>query len=172
MPSEPFHRLFFAVRPAAGVRRAIAGWRDSLGQTKGLVADDQLHLTAWLFDDRQDFPADAAARAQAAIADVPLASFRLVLDRMVGGAGSVVLVPSAVPPGLLALQGALDRALRAGGLQPRCTWSFRPHVTLLHGRHTVDRDIPPIDWPVEELLLLDSIVGERRHETVARWPLG
>ena len=63
MPSEPFHRLFFAVRPPAGVIPEMAELRDSFGQAKGLVSDEQLHLTTWLFDDSQDYPADAVARA-------------------------------------------------------------------------------------------------------------
>jgi len=171
MPSEPFHRLFFAVRPPADVIPEIAEWRDSFGQAKGLVADGQLHLTTWLFEDSQVFPADAAERAQAAVVAVPLLRFRIVLERMVGGKSHVVLVPNEPLPGFVAFQGRLDLALRAAGLRPRPNWRFSPHVTLLHGRQEVDQGIVPIGWEVEELFLLDSIVGERRHEIIARWPL-
>jgi hypothetical protein len=44
-------------------------------------------------------------------------------------------------------------------------------MTLLHGRHDVDREIVPIGWEVDALFLLDSVVGERRHDVISHWPL-
>ena len=171
MPTEPFHRLFFAVRPPVGVIPEIAALRDGFGQTRNLVVDEQLHLTTWLFHDSSHFPTEIAARAQLAVEDVPLKPFRIVLDRMVGGGGHVVLVPSEPVQGFVAFQASLDHQLRAKGLSPRSEWRFRPHLTLLHGKHEVGAPIDPISWTVEDLFLIDSIVGERRYEIVARWAL-
>jgi 2'-5' RNA ligase len=171
MPREPFHRLFLAVRPPATVIPEIGGLRDSFGQTRGLVADGHLHLTTWLFEDSQDFPAEAAERARAVVAALELLRFRIVLERMIGSGGRVVLVPYAPLPGFVALQSTLDQALSGAGLRPHPGWRFRPHMTLLHGRQEIDQSIAPISWDVDNLVLLDSVVGERRHDVIARWPL-
>lgn len=171
MPTEPFHRLFFAVRPPVGVIPEIATLRDGFGQTRNLVVDEQLHLTTWLFHDSQIFPAEVAERAQAAVETVPLQPFHVVLDRMVGSKSHVLLLPSEPLQGFVTFQARLDHALRAKGLFPRAERRFNPHLTLLHGQHEVDASIDPISWNVEDLFMIDSIVGERRHEIVARWGL-
>lgn len=171
MPTEPFHRLFFAVRPPAEVIPEIAALRDGFGQTRNFVRDEQLHLTTWLFDDSQDFPTAAASRAQAAVEAVPLQPFRVVLDRMVGGRGNVLLLPSEPLRGFVVFQARLDHELRAKGLFPDPRWRFNPHLTLLYGQHEIDVPVDAISWTAQEILLIDSVVGERRHDIVARWPL-
>lgn len=172
MPSEPFHRLFFAVRPPLEVVPEIAALRDGFGQAKGPVTDEHLHLTTWLFPDSQNIAADQAERAKAAIAALPLVRFRVALDRMVGSGSHVVMLPSEPLAGFVAFQGRLDAALRAAGLSAGPGWRFNPHVTLLYGRHAADEWITPISWEVEQIFLLDSVVGERRHDVIACWPLG
>lgn len=171
MPSEPFHRLFFAIRPPAELIPEIAALRDSFGQTKNVVPDDQLHLTTWLFPDSQHFPADAAAKAQAAVASIPLPAFRVALSRMVGRKSHVVLLPSEELRGFMPFQARLDQALRSAGLFPRADWRFSPHLTLLYGRHEMDEEIDTLSWTAHELVLIDSIVGQRRHDVIAHWPL-
>jgi 2'-5' RNA ligase len=172
MPSEPFHRLFFAVRPSADVVPRIARLRDHFGQVRNIVADDRLHLTTWLFPDEQDFPTDAAAMAQAAMQDVPQQSFEIVLDEMVAGPSHVVLLPRQISTRYALLQAQLDKSLRRRGLLPRPGWRFRPHLTLVYGLHEAIPSFAPIAWAAEEIVLIDSVVGARRHDVIARWPLG
>lgn len=171
MPREPFHRLFFAVRPPVAVIPEIAALRDSFGQTRNLVADDRFHLTTWLFDDSQDFPADIAAGAQAAVETMPFTAFRIVLDRRLGSGSHLLLLPSEPLQGFVAFHARLDRALREQGLAPRGQWRFAPHLTLLHGRHDIDEPIDAVSWTASELVLIDSIVGQRRHDVISRWAL-
>ncbi|MEG3088843.1 2'-5' RNA ligase family protein [Sphingomonas sp. PB4P5] len=163
--------MFFAVRPPAGVIPEIAKQRDSFGQKAGLVPDEQLHLTTWLFEDSQDFLAETADRAQAAIASMPLRRFHVVFDRALGRKSHVMLLPTDPLCEFESIQRQLDLALRAAGLRPRADWRFHPHMTLLHGRQKLDQAILPIGWEVDELLLLDSVVGACRHDVIARWPL-
>jgi 2'-5' RNA ligase len=172
MPSEPFHRLFFAVRPPPDVVPRIARLRDHFGQTRNIVADDRLHLTTWLFPDEQDFPADAAALAQAAMQDVPLQTFGIVLDEMIASPSHVVLVPRQISTCYGLLQAQLDKSLRRRGLLPRPGWRFRPHLTLVYGQHEAISSFAPIAWTAEEIVLIDSVVGARRHDLIARWRLG
>lgn len=171
MPTEPFHRLFFAIRPPIEVIPEIAWLRDSLGQDRQLVSDDRLHLTTWLFPDSRDFLTDAAARARAAMTKIPRPTFHIVLDKIVGGHGHVLLLPSEPLKGFIAFQAELDRALRATGLAPRKGWRFNPHLTLLHGRHEIDQPIDAISWVADDIVLIDSIVGRGRHDLIARWVL-
>ncbi|WP_260597269.1 2'-5' RNA ligase family protein [Sphingomonas endolithica] len=171
MPSEPFHRLFFAVRPSAEVVPQIARLRDHFGQARNIVADDRLHLTTWLFPDEQDFPADAAASAQAAMQDVPLQRFEIVLDEMVASLSHVVLVPRQISTRYGLLQAQLDKSLRRRGLLPRLGWRFNPHLTLVYGEHEAISSFAPIAWTAEEIVLINSVVGERRHDVIARWSL-
>jgi 2'-5' RNA ligase len=72
---------------------------------------------------------------------------------------------------LHALQRTLTKRLTAMGLRLP-DYLFRPHMSLAYGaapERTIP--IPPIGWQVRELLLVKSIHGEGRHETLARFAL-
>ena len=106
------------------------------------------------------------------VATVALAPFRFVVDRLVGGTHWALLVPSEPVRGIEAFQQRLSVALMIGGLRPRSGWRFHPHITLRHGAQPgLDRPIDPISWTVEDLLLVDSVVGKGRHDVLARWTL-
>lgn len=72
---------------------------------------------------------------------------------------------------LCSLQRVLVRRLTAMGL-PLPRYLFRPHMSLAYGA-APERTIPiaPIGWQVRELQLVESIHGEGRHETLARFEL-
>lgn len=47
-----------------------------------------------------------------------------------------------------------------------------PHVTINYrGDRLGSRKIDPIGWTVEEMLLVESVVGQTRHVVHGRWPL-
>lgn len=170
--AAPVHRLFFALRPPPEVIDRLRPLRDRDGTGRGRVEDARLHLTTWLFDDHPVLPAGLAERAAAAASAVRPRSFRIVLDRLTGDDRGLRLVPGERVRGYEAFQRELAAALAAGGLTPRAGWRFSPHLTLRYGgKQTLDEMVDGISWIATELVLIDSILNEHRHETLARWPL-
>ncbi len=171
--SEPTrHRLFFALRPPPDVAVHIGELRDAVRVRGSRVGDERLHVTLFLGEDHPALPPDLAERAIEAASGIVEAPFYVLFDRLVGGGGPTVLVPSEPLPALTAFQRQLAVAMTEGGLVPRPDWTFRPHVTLLYGnRCTTDAPVEPLSWLVGEFVLVHSFVGEGRHVTLARWPL-
>jgi 2'-5' RNA ligase len=77
--------------------------------------------------------------------------------------------------GLAALrrfQRTLGAEMHATGIGSYVRSNFKPHLTLLYADTFVAGEaIAPLQWRVEELLLIDSHVGEGVHEVRGRWPL-
>lgn len=169
---EARHRLFFAIRPPAGLVSEIAVLRDRDGIGRGRVEDHRLHVTTWLFPDHDALPPGLVERACAVIAGLELCAFHIALDRLTGDDRGLRLVPSEPIRGYLAFQRSLADAMARAGLKPRPGWRFSPHMTLRYGgRQRIDEDSDGISWRAEELVLIDSILGAHRHETLARWDL-
>lgn len=154
-------RLFLALWPDAGVRRALAHhrdawqWRDR-GETRPAapVRDDNLHLTLHFIGNvvRERLP-----ELQAGLA-LPCIRFELDFGRTaLWPRGIAVLEPLSAAPGLLALHGALADALHRLGL-PTEARAFRPHVTL--ARHASQAlapvEVPPVRWRTDGYALVES----------------
>lgn len=168
----PRHRLFLAIRPPAGLLLEIAALRDRDGTGRGRVEDHRLHLTTWLFPDHDALPPGLAERAAHAADTVERRAFRINLDVMTGDDRGVRLVPSEPIRGYVAFQRDLAAAMTRAGLEPRPGWRFSPHMTLRYGGlQRIDEGLDGISWIADELVLIDSILGEHHHETLARWPL-
>lgn len=169
---EARHRLFFAIRPPDGLVPEIAVLRDRDGAGHGRVADHRLHLTTWLFPDRADFPHMLVERARQAVDTLDLRRFGIAFDRMTGDDRGIRLLPSEPILGYMAFQRTLAAALARAGLRSRSGWRFAPHMTLRYGgRQSIDEAIVPVSWVAQELVLIDSILGAHRHETLAHWTL-
>lgn len=158
MPDQ--RRLFFALWPDEAIHEAMVERRALLGElSRRRVPDHNLHATL-LFLGNQ--PADRLAQIEAAAGEVSGESFRLHLDRFGWFARArVVWLGGEAPEAAQALVGRLGKAMSMLGLtfdeRP-----FKPHVTLFRG---VSRrpDLPtpePIDWPVREFALIESIAGQ------------
>ncbi|SDF77654.1 MULTISPECIES: 2'-5' RNA ligase family protein [unclassified Duganella] len=74
--------------------------------------------------------------------------------------------------GVTALYRNLASALLKAGITGN-PLSYTPHVTLLYDDITAaPAAVTPIEWPVRELLLLHSHIGQARpYNILARWPL-
>lgn len=183
-PRLEAHRYFFALLPDADVAGRI---HDFAGAALGgdgpggrrLTRPERLHVTLALTPDTAAHdPALVAAllRAGASVAgEAPppdLAPFDLVVDQLSGSARATVLLPSHVPPALVALQSAIARAMAAQDAPMRPGWRFAPHVTLAYGGHeAVDRPADGLRWTVRDFVLLESLVGLGRYECLGRWSL-
>lgn len=67
---------------------------------------------------------------------------------------------------------ALGKALQYAGFGRFVEPRFTPHMTLLYDAKGVpEQSVEPITWTVSEFVLIDSLVGQKRHERLANWPL-
>jgi 2'-5' RNA ligase len=173
VPQPLTHRLFFAIRPPAGIAALIGEVRDSLDERATPVADDRLHVTLLSLPEYEELPdgmADALAEMAAGI-EAP--RFRIILDRLICGAHSALLVPSEMPEGLRLFRERLGFTMIRSGFGLRLHNRFSPHVTLLYNNWRMfDEEIDPISWEVEDFALIHSHVGATRHVELGRWKLG
>ena len=170
-------RLFFALRPdAAAIARIEKLVRDLQGDfgLKGKpLGAERFHVTLLLVGNFPYFPqevADASVGAAQAVAAMP--PFKLGFDRV----GSFSRKARNMPLVLLGEDGlatvrTLHQALvdlmtgHGGG-------HYTPHLTLLYDdRHVAARPIEPITWTAREFVLVRSLIGQSRHEVLARLPL-
>ncbi|MET0519942.1 MAG: 2'-5' RNA ligase family protein [Burkholderiaceae bacterium] len=173
-------RLFFALRPAAATVAAVEALSAQLRAEQGLQGAPlpcaQLHITLHHLGDFSRFPQELAQRAMAAAATLHVAPFELVLDQAISFSRRpprkqpcVLLAGEPLAP-LKAFHAALVAALKAAELYRYA--SFRPHLTLLYDRRAIaPQPVAPLRWTATEFLLVDSLLGQGRHEVLAAWPL-
>jgi len=166
------HRLFLAFRPPLALVAAIGRWRDVTGAGTAVVADDRLHMTALMLGNFQHTPTDLIARIADVLSRSMLCRCRIVLDMLVGGPGTTLLVPSEPLRGMEAVQARLAALVAHAGIAPAPWWRFSPHMTLHYDSgERGQQPIDPISWTATELVLIESLVGQSRHLTRGRWRL-
>jgi len=173
--------LFFAAVPtpeaAAQIEQRAQDFRRELGLKGRPLATEQLHITLYYLGAHAGMPLGIVAKASETAAAVRMAPFEVAFDRatsFAGKAGSrpLVLCNSKPLAALNAFQQTLRTAIKKAGLDNWTQPSFTPHVTLLYDRRGVpQQDVEPVSWTVREFLLVRSLHGMSRHETLARWPL-
>lgn len=168
-------RLFFALWPPAQLAEQLDEWGGDVRRRHGGRAThiESLHLTLAFLGDVQPMQ---LARAAAAAREIVASAFALQLDQPgyfrhnhIVWAG-----PSVVPVALVALVDALSQALREAGfsLERR---AFTPHLTILREAREPRAwpPLPPMHWPVNEFLLMESLRDARgmRYEVRERYAL-
>jgi 2'-5' RNA ligase len=165
------HSLFCALRPPRDLAYYVVNEFNWLRRGDDRVAPDRLHVTlaklgAWLHH-----PGDWIGRASAACGCFAANSFRVVFDELVV-ADHVLLKPSEPLVALDRFQQQLVGKLADAGLVSRRNASFSPHITTSYRSRTSGRAfVPPVSWLAQEFVLIESIVGERRHVEHGRWRL-
>ena len=174
------------VPPAAALtdlERAVAPLRGAPGAPRW-SAPERWHLTLLFLG---TVPAGRVPALTAALGDAVAPTPPLVLRLAGGGRFGSRRRPAVAWAGvegdagpLVELAGRLAGAARRLGL-PVEDRPYRPHLTLGRWRPgaAADADLPDRlggyrgpDWPVEEVLLLESRLGARpSHEVRHRWPL-
>lgn len=165
------HRLFFAIRPPAGAVRYIVEEQRCFGPGHA-VRPEHLHLTTLIVNDHAIFPAAIAERMCAIGDGIAADQFSIVLDQVAASHRSVVMVPSEPLRTFQVFQRRLANGMMRAGLGQRHNWRFSPHVTLLY-RHgpPLRQWTDALSWTATEFVLIHSLLGETRHEVLARWPL-
>jgi len=165
-------RVFFALWPDPETRTRIArATKDAVRRSGGRpIAKDRFHVTVAFLGNLTP----AGFEIASAVPPVRVGAFALVLD-VVGSfesSRSLWLGARSVPPALLELERRLWEALTAKGFV-REERIYRPHVTLARRARPVDEEIVPVEWPVAELALVESLPDGRNvhYEPLRSWPL-
>jgi 2'-5' RNA ligase len=80
---------------------------------------------------------------------------------------------SDVPAALTGLHRQLYTAMRLRGKKARGGASLTPHVTIARANQQAlpTTPIAPIQWRIEEVCLIDSLMGKREFDIVKTWKL-
>ena len=174
------NRLFFALWPTDPVRqqtrdlaRALAIRLHPGGR---FVAAERYHLTLAFLGDQVSAAREAAAIQAAATVRSP--PFHLKLDHANSFRNNRSLpwwFGSREPqPALTLLYERLREALQRGGAPPE-RLKFSPHLTVVRDATQALSPTPigPIDWAVEEFVLIRSRLDLQpaSYEILGRWPL-
>lgn len=177
---QPEHALFFAILPTTSAARAAFALARDLKSTHSLRGEpmhlSRLHVTLQkLGEFAAAPPADLVARASEAAARIQVAAFELAFDEVLnlgnpadpvlalsGGTGKEVIEP---------LWDALRLSLARAGIKSPATPAL-PHMTLIYGSSALERQpVPSLCWPVNELVLVHSLLGQGKHRHLGRWRL-
>jgi len=174
---------FFALMPRGQVQAAIGNRRESairaLQPGKASRVDDhRLHLSLCTPKTLKRLRASFEDSLKRAGGDVIAPAFALRLDgydAFSGGSDMSCLVlrtdeASSAP--VQALKDSLGKALFHHGFG----WdggTLSPHVTLFYAHDVTPPAIPgqPVEWHVDEFVLIRSHVGKHQHDVIKRWPL-
>jgi RNA 2',3'-cyclic 3'-phosphodiesterase len=167
-PAGKSSRLFLALWPEPVVRQALQGWLEGwVWPSRATpVRPESLHLTV-------HFLGDVAALRLPDLIDglqVAFHPFELRFSRPASWPhGISVLLPDAIPEGLLQLQRALGSALQGLAL-PVEARPYRPHVTLARRAEGAEPPEcgPLVHWPVRDYALMESKPGARGAYSVLR----
>ena len=163
MPQSGKRRLFFALWPEDELRtRIVRATRAEVRGTGGKpTPPENLHMTLHFLGHTPD---DLIAPLIERVAALPLEPFELTLDQYGywQRARTLWLGLQETPPALAELARDLGRISHELGL-PRQRRAFIPHMTLARkvNRLTPKDPPPPMDWPVNEFALVESVLGGR-----------
>jgi len=180
-PTPPTDRIFFALLPDADSAARIARLTRQLRGEYGLKGTplplERLHVTLYFLGDHAGLPQAIITRACSAASSLALPSFKVSFDRVLSFTGSRRGRPLVVCGGdglnaLMDFQRALASKMSREGLKPVDKAGFTPHVTLLYDERSIaEQAIEPICWTANEFMLVRSVIGQGRYETLAQWPL-
>ena len=105
---------------------------------------------------------------------IRVGTFELTLDAIGVWPESKILwlAPLEPPAALLELEARLWEGLEAQGFRAE-ERIYRPHVTLARRARSVESDVQPVRWMVEDLALVEAFPDGRNvhYEVVTRWPI-
>jgi 2'-5' RNA ligase len=173
--------LFFAALPPPDSRDVIHALAEAQKRAHGfagtLIRPEHLHVTLFHLGDWMALPEELIAQAGAAAASVAAPGFEVAFDKLASfrnrtGVRPFVLTgpPEAWRPLRLALGQALKQVGLGGAVHDLD--DFGPHVTLLRDEKSAKaQKIAPINWHVQDFVLVQSLLGKTTHIHLGRWPL-
>ena len=182
----PDHRLFFALYPETATALRIAALASRVRTELGLKGRPQdshrFHITLHHLGDFVGLPQRERAAAEAAAATLRCEPFALQFDHLLSFERKnarnrpLVLGGGSGLDAVRQLRRQLGEVLAPAGLAGLAglagPGSFTPHLTLLYDDALVpQRPIEALGWRADELVLVNSLIGQHRHVALARWPL-
>ncbi len=180
--SQPVvHNVFFGLMPDDSTRGRMVETVDTLRAAHGpqgrWLKPARYHMTLHFLGTFSELPEDrieAAIRAaERGLRAVP--AFELVLDRAGSFSGGIGWLGCArTEPPLQQLWDELRQALAREHVSTKGHARFTPHVTVLRDSRKVMPDVPiePIRWPIHEVMLVDSQLGDRNeYRSLGGWEL-
>ncbi|MDR5813174.1 2'-5' RNA ligase family protein [Caballeronia sp. LZ033] len=172
--------LFFALFPDEAAAARLIGLSTQLRTQYGLKAKaippERLHVTLHYLGAFAGLPDELVAQAHAAASSIalPPAEIELAWIESFPGrrAKRPLVLAGDVSPSFHALERTLHAALADAGIAVKPYPRFVPHVTLLYDEQRVPpHPVAPVGWRAGEFALVRSLLGQSRHEVLARWPL-
>jgi 2'-5' RNA ligase len=182
LPKKPLiDQIFFAIRPDEEPAARIAEIVRRLCREHGLsgkpLPPERLHVTLRGLGGYDGTSQEVVSAAKDAAAAIAMPPFNVAFNSVMSFGGGLrkrplVLCGDDGVAGLLELQRALGVAMTKVGLGRFASSQYTPHMTLLYDERSVAKQaIETFVWPVREFVLVHSLVGQARHEVLARWPL-
>lgn len=159
--------LYVMAKPPAEVQaRIVALPRNDAGR-----GADLLHVTLMTLFDLHYVAPDWLPQVVAALDSFEAPAFPLRFDR-IENRKAVTLRSRAVLTQARAFQAALVRHLLEKKAPIMEGTTPEPHVTInYHGDRLNAQKIAPIGWTVEEIILMESVVGKTSNVEHGRWAL-
>jgi 2'-5' RNA ligase len=163
-------RVFFALWPDDETRKRVArATKDAVRRSGGRpIAKERLHVTVAFLGGLTP----AGLTIASTVPPVVVGPFTLTLDTIGAFDSTLWLGARSVPTPLAELERRLWEALEGRGFvrEPRI---YRPHLTLARRARRVDAEVEPVEWPVAELALVESLPAGRNvhYEVLRTWPL-
>ena len=177
----PEHKVFFALQPDAPAAQQIAGLTAEARRAHGLsgkpISAERLHISLnFVGAFRGPPPRALIDKARKVVEGLAGGRpFAVALNRLESWKGEphpLVLTGEEGVIGVEELYADLHKALAVAGMAPRREPPITPHITLLYdAREAPGAFVEPVSWKVRDFVLLDTVVGEGRHEVLGRWPL-
>ena len=164
---RPRNPLYVMAKPPPDVAAQIAALpRNDPGRGPEL-----LHVTLMKLFDLHHAPPDWLPQVIAALDGFAGAAFPLSFDR-IESHKAVTLRTRDPLPEARALQAALVRHLLEKRAPMMLGTTPEPHVTINYrGDRLGSQKMPPVAWTVEEIILMESVVGKTTHVEHGRWRL-
>lgn len=180
----PRHDLYLMLHPPPAVAEVIVQLQRQLnrsyrGPSKPMAAE-RLHATLVpLGSYAPGIPPDILQRVRNAGALLDEAPFRVCFDTLQSRGphsrvGTVELAGhgAGVLPLFRLRRQLVYGLLRVGWPGELIRSAFYPHITVDYQHEPIGiRRIEPLVWDATEVLLVDSLYGQGRHDLLARWPL-
>ncbi|KQY52365.1 RNA 2',3'-cyclic phosphodiesterase [Lysobacter sp. Root494] len=173
------HNVFFGLMPDDATRERMLETVESLRTAHDpqgrWLKPVRYHMTLHFLGTFSELPEDRIEAAIRAAEGLRAPAFDLVLDRAGSFSGGIGWLGCArTEPTLQQLWDELRQALAREHVSTKGHARFTPHVTVLRDSRKTMPDVPiePVRWPVRELMLIDSQLGDHNeYRSLGRWRL-
>jgi 2'-5' RNA ligase len=162
---------------AAEISRRTHRFRNRCKLSGRPLLADRFHITLCDLGEYSELPDALVAQVGRAATTITSPPVAMTFDRLLTFRRNTNAQPLVLSGGdglaeLHRFRQKLALALAGVGLKKFVRSGITPHMTLLYDPRTIEpREIDPVRWTMTEFVLVDSLRGETRHISLARWQL-